>query len=388
VPQATLTWRAAPFATAYEVYFGSTPATLARVASVAARLVANPPDTYSWMPPGPLAAGTTFYWKVVARTHATPRDPSLVGDSGVWSFTTLGTRATGVPAHPAVFRRSTGRWYVQGRPEAVRYGLATDIPIPGDYDGDGSQDTAVWRPSTGTWFILSSTSGESRIPWGSGTLADVPVPGDYDGDGRSDIAIWRPGTGTWWILQSSRGSTPATRLQIDWGEAGDVPVPADYDGDGTTDIGVFRPRTGRWWILTSGSAFRVAERLVVQWGDARFGDLPVPADFDGDGRADIAVWRPDGGWWWILPSADAYEVGSRLLVQWGSGQQDDVPIPADYDGDGRADVAVWRPASASWFIRRSLTGYSTHWTVQWGDSSAGDVPLGAGWAALRRYLQR
>ena len=383
-----LTWRAAPFATNYDVYLGSSPGSLALVARVPAKLVNDPPSTYSWAPPGPVASGTTFYWKVVATSHATPRNASLVGDSGIWSFTTLGTRGHGVPAAPSVFRRSTGRWYTMGDASPA-FGNSADIPVPADYDGDGRTDPAVWRPSTGTWWILPSGTGATmNVRWGNGAWKDVPVPGDYDGDGRGDLAVWRPETGAWWVLESSSGYSVSRRRMIQWGAPDDHPVPADYDGDGATDIAVFRPRTGTWWVLTSATAFHPSHRLVVQWGHGQSGDVPVPADYDGDGQADIAVWRPEGGVWWILVSSDGYRYDGRLRVQWGFGTQDDVPVPVDYDGDGRADIAVWRPASAQWFIRRSFTGYSTHQAVQWGNSAAGDIPLLAGWSAMQRYLRR
>ena len=111
----------------------------------------------------------------------------------------------------------------------------------------------------------------------------------------------------------------------------------DFDGDLKADVSVFRPSGGEWWILKSGGG-----SFATQFGAAT--DKVVPADFTGDGKTDIAYWRPSGGFWYVLRSEDftyyAFPFG-------GTG---DIPAPADYDGDGKADAAVFRPTNTTWYM--------------------------------------
>ena len=81
---------------------------------------------------------------------------------------------------------------------SLTFGTNGDIPVPGDYNGDGKTDIAIFRPSTGTWYV----NGQPQVNWG--TSGDIPVPGDYNGDGKTDIAVFRPSTGTWYVQVVSR----------------------------------------------------------------------------------------------------------------------------------------------------------------------------------------
>ncbi len=72
-------------------------------------------------------------------------------------------------------------------------------------------------PRPGAWLIFQSSNGQTpNLQWGA--PGDIPVPGDYDGDGKTDLAIWRPSTGVWWIFKSSNFATVTIQL----GMMGDV----------------------------------------------------------------------------------------------------------------------------------------------------------------------
>jgi hypothetical protein len=142
--------------------------------------------------------------------------------------------------------------FIYGEPRAAEYHSS-------DFDGDGTSDRVVFRPSIGTWFVLNSGSNTVSIAQ-FGANGDQPLEGDFDGDKRSDLAIYRPTDGSWFVLRSSSGSV----FGLFFGSPGDKPVPADYDKDGLTDVAVFRPSSGTWLTLTSSSNFTAFQG--VQFG--------------------------------------------------------------------------------------------------------------------------
>ncbi|MBP6214234.1 MAG: VCBS repeat-containing protein, partial [Pyrinomonadaceae bacterium] len=88
--------------------------------------------------------------------------------------------------------------------------------------------------------------------------------------------------------------------------------------------------------------------VAVQFGQA--GDKTVPGDFTGDGKADVAYFRPATGTWTVMRSEDF------SFYAFPFGTTGDVPSPGDYDGDGRMDAAVFRPTTSTWFANRSTAG--------------------------------
>lgn len=82
-----------------------------------------------------------------------------------------------------------------------------------------------------------------------------------------------------------------------WGQPGDVPIAGDFDGDKVADLVIYRPSSGTWYLRLSSRQFSLFGTVTIQWGQA--GDVPMPGDYDGDGITDVAVFRPSTGVWYL-----------------------------------------------------------------------------------------
>jgi N-acetylneuraminic acid mutarotase len=257
----------------------------------------------------------------------------------------------------SVFRPTGGVWYVNrstGGFTGSPWGISTDVPVPGDLDGDGVADLAVYRPSDdpaqADFYILNSGSpGFSAYSWGLST--DISVIDDYDGDASDDIAVWRRSNRTWYILRSGTGTVQISMPGI----PNNIPVTADFDGDGKGDLTNYIG--GEWWIAQSSLNYQVT--VVGLTPEA--GDQLAPCDYDGDGRDNVAAFRPSNGVWYIVRPGQP-----TLAYRWGIST--DIAVPGDYDADGKCDIAVYR--DGTWWISGSTAGVMS---AQFG--LAGDVPV-------------
>jgi uncharacterized delta-60 repeat protein len=237
----------------------------------------------------------------------------------------------------AIFTLKTNRLYDVGTPQSVTlYNMENDKPVLGDYDADGLADLPVFRSSTAQWFILESSAGPKAAPV-TGSPGDIPLQTVFGGGFRTEQTTYNFNTAVW----TTRYGSSVQRVQF--GVPGDVAVPADYDGDGKTDLAVFRPATNTWYIARS-----TAGPLVVHFGEA--GDIPVPAAYDGNQTAEVAVYRPSTAQFLILqPSGNVETVNLGIANAPGfNGLPGDVPISSDFSGAGRDDPAVYEPATATW----------------------------------------
>lgn len=248
------------------------------------------------------------------------------------------------------FRGSPAQWLIQGATGGTSFGVGTlDIPIQGDFNGDGKNDLAYYRPSTAQWFVQGVFSG---VQYGQ-SYVDIPVPGDYLGTGMTSIAVYRPTTGEWFIPN-------APGPIVKFGGTGDIPVPGDYDGVGHTQLAVYRPSTGQFFIAGHANPIQVGAP----------GQIPVPGAYDNSltsHKVEPAVYDPNTGIMTIMGPNNQLRT-----LQFTPGS---IPVPGDYDGVGSDQASAFNPTTNTWTIY--TTGTNQPRTVSYGGAKGGGVPVAA-----------
>ncbi|PYS98773.1 MAG: hypothetical protein DMF63_14375 [Acidobacteria bacterium] len=185
-------------------------------------------------------------------------------NNGVWKIQNNNVIVSGYPVSPIT----------------VNFGQAGDLPVVGDWNNDGLETVGVYRPSAGQFLLtdaLATTANPNppvNLTETFGVAEDLPIAGDWDGDGIDSIAVFRPSVGQF-FLANDNVQFPGIDLVTFFGTNGDLPVGGDWDGDGKDSIGVWRPSTQEFFLSNDNA--NIANQFV--FGSP--GDLPVVGDWDG-----------------------------------------------------------------------------------------------------------
>lgn len=259
-----------------------------------------------------------------------------------------------------------------------------------DLDGNGYSDFLLVRPTATAagdvlrWhYRLNAGLGvANQRTFDLGRPGDTFAGGDFDGDGIWDAAVFRPGGSGRYLIRPS--SNPARTLEVEFGGVGDARHQGDFDGDGVDDFGQYEVgsgpssngrfivrdgRTGSQRVLALSIFYtsqviagpdytgdgagdqlqRILDTLSIRNGQTgvlgpplvlgQNNDLMVPGSFGGDARADVMLTGPGR----VFADLRRWEGISAegLSIDVLFGRMVDTPAPADYDGDGHEDIAVF-----------------------------------------------
>ncbi|OPX65120.1 hypothetical protein [Methanoregula sp. PtaB.Bin085] len=255
-------------------------------------------------------------WFDCSPAHTQPLNGNLKAYAAWWLWARLGgwngiPVNTAVPDAVGVYRSSSHMFYLRpgtwpsGATSVINWGVSTDIPVTGDWNGNGITDVGIYRPSTHMFYLRTPGSPTTAIDWGVST--DIPVTGDWNGNGITDVGIYRPSTHMFYLRTPGSPTTA-----IDWGVSTDIPVTGDWNGNGITDVGIYRPSTHMFYLRTPGSP-----TTAIDWGVSS--DIPVTGDWNGNGITDVGIYRPSTHMFYLRTPGSP-----TTAIDWGVGT--DAPV--------------------------------------------------------------
>src|SRR3989338_2001127 len=214
-----------------------------------------------------------------------------------------------------------------------------------DINSDGKSDLIFWNchsfekdlneSNEKGYFETTELENTNYQKIKSGNPGDIPVFGDFNGDGASDYGLFQnvDGVNRWYLIDGLSKTT----FQERYGFVTDIPVPKDYDGDGIADLATYRINSGSWLIRESKNDL---PKILMLGGRKYF---PVPADYDGDGKADLAVWNPGNNDCKIAFSSFSQKLSNETAknIREKLNGMKLFPASSDFDGDGKSELAFW-----------------------------------------------
>lgn len=203
------------------------------------------------------------------------------------------TVKTPLPTRPGVYDPSTSTFFIQpasGDPIGFAFAAAGNIPVAGDWDGDGLSTVGVYSPEIGNFFLTNTNGpGGASDAFAFGKPGLLPLAGDWDGDGRDSVAVYEAATGTF-VLTNENASGEAVESFV-FGTPNLVPISGDWDGDGRDTVGVYNPESASF-SLTNGNAATGAME-AINFGGPNL--VPITGDWDADGKDTVGIYIASSG---------------------------------------------------------------------------------------------
>jgi hypothetical protein len=214
-----------------------------------------------------------------------------------------------------VFRPAQAAFYLRNSNSsgnadiAYLFGTKTDIPIVGDWNGDGIDTPGIFR--NGAFYLRdSNTPGNADIVFEFGQKGDIPIVGDWNGDGKDGVGVFRKGK----VFLKNKLSAGTSDISFTYGLAGDLPLAGDWNGDKIDTIGIFRKKI---FYLRNTNTSGNADKQV---SFSNYDGYPVAGDWDANGTDGIGVYKD--GWFTTMNN----DLQSPAFVRLNYGTKGDLPL--------------------------------------------------------------
>ncbi|MGH8952137.1 MAG: PQQ-dependent sugar dehydrogenase [Acidimicrobiia bacterium] len=223
---------------------------------------------------------TTGHWTLRDQNTNTKTivygNPQDVPFSGDWNCDGVDT--------PGLYRQSDGFAYLRNSNTTgvaditFLFGNPGDLPLIGDFDGDGCDTLSIYRPSEARIYVINELGtdggglGAADFFYDFGNPGDIPVAGDWNGDGTDTAGLRRPSDG--FVYLRNTNTTGFADISYFFGDPGDLPVAGDWNDDGTDSFGLFRPSNSTFYLKNSHATGVADLSFPLSAGS------PIAGDFD------------------------------------------------------------------------------------------------------------
>jgi glucose/arabinose dehydrogenase len=269
-------------------------------------------------------AGTTFVFNrwlhggPITQTISTPLTNTVYVSEYRISSAPAETIGVQRPSLGVFLMRNTN---TSGGPnKTLTFGLPTDLPITGDWNGDGVETPGVFRPTTGEFFLSNSTASPAVVSHYLvfGIPGDQPLAGDWNGDGKDTVGVFRASTGQFFLRDALTGTV--ANYQMVFGGAGDIGLVGDWNGDAKDSPAVYRPSEAVFY-LTNRLCASCAVFADFRAGFGVVGDSPFAGDWNGDGKSGVGVFRASNGATYLRNNATTTGIADITLTFAGPGDK-------------------------------------------------------------------